>query len=428
MSTTVKVYKHSMEGAPQLSNSWGVLTDLLDAVLVNGFNLKTITGISRVGSVATAAIGAGMVTEVDQVLLIAGSDQPEYNGEFRVLSSTSNSFTFTVTGSPVTPATGTMSVKVAPLGWTAPFTGTNKRAYRAATGLRHYLRVDNSLDPANTTTYAKKGKVTICESMTDIDTIVGAQAPYSAGNPNLNHVATGSGTAVVDGWYKWYYARGEADNADQIAPAAGNRQWTIIGDDRGFYFFTEHNGIYGKAAYAFTEFESFRQGDAYNTYIAATEFNYNASQTPSQAYPVGFYNSPEFGNMFAANYAQTYGYAGKQILRSHLQVGAPTSAAFVASTAYSGWNTNIPWPNGPDMSLLLQPPLLIQAFDGGVRGKLPGLMWVLNNQPLSDLQVVNNVAGYEGRKFMIIQLPMSITATAQGAVCRMAFDITGPWR
>lgn len=428
MSTTVKVFKHTMQGAPQLTNAWGSLTDMLDAVLVNGFNLKTITGITRSGSIATATIGAGMITEVDQILTIAGADQAEYNGEQRVLSSTGSTFTFAVTGTPATPATGTMNVKVTPLGWAIAFTATNKRAYRAPTGTRHYLRVDNSLDPAYTTTYAKKGKVTICESMSDIDTIVGAQAPYDSTFPNKNHVGTGSGTTAVDGWYKWYHARSEGSAADLSAPVALNRAWTLIGDDRGFYLFNEFNGTYGKCCYAFTEFESYRTGDAYNTYLAATEWQQPASVLTQTVYAAN-YSGPEFGNMVPVTsaYGSTYLY-GKQILRSHLQVGPPTYGYLMAPTAQSGYSTGIPWPNGPDMGLLLQPPLLCQAFDGSVRGKLPGLMWVLNNQPLSDLQVVDNVSGYPGRKFMIIQLSASLTTTALGPVWRLAFDVTGPWR
>ena len=42
MTLPVKYYANTMQGAPQLTNDWGCMTALLDAVLVTGFNLKTI--------------------------------------------------------------------------------------------------------------------------------------------------------------------------------------------------------------------------------------------------------------------------------------------------------------------------------------------------------------------------------------------------
>ena len=42
MTLPVKYYSNTMQGAPQLTNDWGCMTALLDAVLITGFNLKTI--------------------------------------------------------------------------------------------------------------------------------------------------------------------------------------------------------------------------------------------------------------------------------------------------------------------------------------------------------------------------------------------------
>ncbi len=170
MTLPVKHFHSNMQGAPQLSNDWGCMTALLDACLVTGFNTKAISGITRVGTVATASIAAGHLYEVGQVLAVSGADQAAYNGEVCVLSVTSTTFTYAVTGSPVTPATGaSLSVKVAPLGWEIAFTGTNKRAYRSPNILssRPYLRVDDGLDPVWTTAYAKYAKVTMAQGMTD---------------------------------------------------------------------------------------------------------------------------------------------------------------------------------------------------------------------------------------------------------------------
>lgn len=98
MTATIKVFKSTDQGAPVLSNGWGDLTDMLDACLVNGYNLKTIDSITLAGSTATAAISAGHLYRVDQVLLVAGANQTEYNGEHRVTAVTTNTVSFAVAG------------------------------------------------------------------------------------------------------------------------------------------------------------------------------------------------------------------------------------------------------------------------------------------------------------------------------------------
>lgn len=432
MATTlpVKYYTSSMQGAPQLTNAWGDLTNMLDAVLVTGFNLKAITSLTSAGGIATADIAAGHLYQVDQVILIAGADQAEYNGEFRILTATANSFTYAITGTPASPATGdSISAKVAPLNFEIAFTGTNKRVYRSKNTLsnRPYLRVDNSLDPAYTTTYAKKGKVTMAEAMTDVDTFVAGagRAPYDAANPTKNEVGTGSGTTAIDGWYKWYYARVEGNYSDSTAPAALNRNWVLVGDDRGFYFFTEHNGTYGRGVYAFTDFLSFRQGDGFSSILCASEA-YGAANATHNTIEGTYYTGPNYG----CGFHWSLSYLGKVLMRDHVQVGGTVRAGFCSlgtlnTQSVCGNNTGIPWPNGPDYSLILHP-VYIKQENNQLRGKMPGWMWVHNDQPLTDLAVVDNVVGYPGRKFLLVGASTSTTGSGSNAT-RLAFDITGPW-
>lgn len=419
VSTSAKYFTNLMTGAPQLTNAWGDLVNLLDACLVNGFNLKTLTTLTQSGGVATATVAAGHGFAVDQVVLIAGAAEPEYNGEARVLTATATTFTFGIVGTAAAASTGTITAKVAPLGFEIAFTGTNKRVYRSKNILsnRPYLRVDNSLDPAYTTTYAKKGKVTMAEGMTDVDTFVAnsGRAPYDPASPTKNEIGTGSGVSAYDGWYKWYYAKQDPYNyGDSTAPNAGNRSWVLIGDDRGFYLFNEWQ-IYGRATYAFTDFLSFRSGDVYNTVLAASEFYAVASQASGYG-PVSF-----------GSFAHSLNYGGMVLMRDHLQVGGTVRCGCVSlgtknSQQISGSDTGVPWPNGPDYSLILHPVYLMQESTGHLRGKLPGIMWVHNNQPLLDLTTVENVMGYAGRKFLLVT-----TNTGPSNTARLAFDITGPW-
>ncbi|WP_296480874.1 hypothetical protein [Rhodoferax sp.] len=404
-----------------MTNTIGAMTALLDACLIDGFNLKPIDTLTFADGVATARINAGHLYQVDQVVVIAGANQSEYNGEVRVLTTTANNFTFAVSGMPVTPATGTISAKVAPLNFDKPFSATNKRVYRSKSILsnRAYLRVDDALDPAWTGTYAKKAKVLMAEGMSDVDTVVGAQAPFDPARPLQNTAGSGSGGNAYDGWYKWYYARRTDGNADNVPPEEFNRDWVLVGDDRGFYLFNEVGASYrSRSGYCFTDFESFRQGDAYNTLLMATD-----AYTPASTYPGGYY--PD-----ANNYCnRSLNHTGKVLMRDHLQVGGNARAGFLGlntnnAEQISGYRTGVPWPNGPDYGLILHPTYLRQESGGHLRGKMPGIFWVHNEQPLVDLAVVSNVTGYAGRKFLMVNSAVDYF----GNVARFAFDITGPWR
>ena len=72
------------------------------------------TTITRSGAVATATCTAhGLVTS--DYAVIKGATDPAYNGVFQVTRIDANSFSYTVAGTPTTPATGTITTTGAPL-------------------------------------------------------------------------------------------------------------------------------------------------------------------------------------------------------------------------------------------------------------------------------------------------------------------------
>ena len=422
MTNQVKWMHQGMAGAPVLTNNWGSLTALLDACLVNGFNLQTVSAITRTDSTATATLTAGHGFTVDQVVLVAGSDQPDYNGEFTVTAVTSTTVSFTVSGTAVTPATTatSLTMKVAPLGFEIAYTGTNKRAYRSPNprSNRLFLRVDDSLPAGYTTTWAKFGRVTIAEAMSDIDTFVGGRAPWEPSAPTRNEVPSGSGTTMYTGWFKWYYAR---QNHAETSGDNGNwaRSWVLIGDDRGF-FLSNASGYFGDARilHAFTDFDSYKAGDNYASYLIASE-RYLVANSTTGSYP--------YIDAYSANSQNT---TGKICIRNYTQIGENVRLGMLSLNDGNGQNIsgrtgNIPFPNGPDYGLILHPIYLRETDNGGhLRGVLPGIFWIHQNQPYAHLSVIDNVIGYEGRKFLIVTLNYS----SEGNTCGFAYDITGPWR
>lgn len=234
----VYVMRSTDTGAPTLSGTTGELVTLLDALLVNGYNSKTIT-ITRSGATATASCTSHGFNTL-QTVKISGADQAEYNGEFRVLTTPdANTFTFTVSGSPATPATGTITCVVAPLGFSTAYTATNKRAYQQKAGTNQfYLRVTD--DGTGSASY---GRVVGYETMSDIDTGTNAfptAAQFSGG---------------------LYWGKSSAASATQ-------RAWRLFSDGKIFYLCIKADGA-SWTGVAFGDFKSHIPGDVYNTVLIA---------------------------------------------------------------------------------------------------------------------------------------------------------------
>lgn len=107
----------------------------------NNVTLRTITGITRSGQVATATFAAEHIFVDGETVLIAGATQSEYNGTVVIENVTLTTFDYTVVGTPATPATGSPTVKSAmpinlvtlarrPNGKTAVIVGTAPRLFR----------------------------------------------------------------------------------------------------------------------------------------------------------------------------------------------------------------------------------------------------------------------------------------------------------
>ena len=425
MSNVVKWFSSDMQGAPQLTNDWGVLIGMLDACLINGFNTQNPTSVTRSGSTVTMTFsGGGHGFVQHQVILVSGATQPEYNGEQRVTAVTGTTVAFTIVGTPTSPATGTIAVKTAALGFEKPFSGTDKAVYRSPnlSSTRMFLRVDNSLDAGWNAAYAKFGKVTIADAMSDVDTFTGSQAPYDAALPNKNHALTGSGTGAFNGWAKWYYAKNGPDTG---TPTTGNRKWVLIGDDKGFYLSIawQPTPVEDRALYAFGDFVPLNGGEAYHC-LLQSRLSYLAanSSTDSRTHSNADLFAPEISSAVVLKPASGVGslvYAGGR------SIALVNSASRTPN--YSGYSVSsvIPAPNVSDSANLFAPTYLIEtATQNGLdpaslRGRLRGAFWCLVQKPYTDGQIVQI-----GDLHYISLTTHYDSASLKGLVL---FQITGAW-
>ncbi len=198
---------------------------------------------------------------------------------------------------------------------------------------------------------------------------------------------------MYDGWYKWYYARSDGNAYDHYGASVFNRPWTLVGDDRGFYIFNDTWSSGGLGGKCFTDFESYRSADGFNTLLCAQEA-YQVASSPSSSYDGEGYQSADW----RARFPRTLDTMGKVLMRSYQQIGNNVNPSFTSlntnnGQTTSGYSTGISWPNGPDYSMILHPTLLRETSH--LRGRMPGMFWVHNDSPsFNHLDTISGVAGY----------------------------------
>lgn len=387
-STDIKFYVHTNTNAPQLTNNFGCMIDVLDACLVNGFGSQAVSTLTASGTTVTATFGSAHNFMQYQVIKIAGATQTEYNGEFRILTvPNANSITFKLAAVPsVTTATGTINCSLPPLGWLKPFSATGKAAYRSANTLlasRPYLRVVDALDAAYTSTYAKYAKVGIVEDMTGIDAMLGVQAPYDSANPDKNWVGTGSGTSGVNGWARWYYAASSPVSGGLInsqTPAAGNRQWLLVGNSDYFYILptsmvpsatvnTQHASAYG-----FGAFKSLLNADNSCTFLQShLTLNNNGASVIANFGLVS--SSASSSLLLLRDYAQSANYKTANCL------------SLSSDTAGSGVN-NVIGASTLTNTTPFAPIFIKEDTTNVLRGQIKNLFWLFQQKPYSNFQVI----------------------------------------
>lgn len=389
MSTVVKYFDSAFAGAPVLNGQAGSLVALLDACLVNGYGLKSLDSLTVASEVATGVVSAGHGFHAEGVILVAGATPAGLNGEKRLTWVDSTTFKFAAPGIADGAASGSISAKIAPAGWEKVFSGTNKAVYRALSGNRHYLRVDNATN---------KAVVYGCENMTDADT-------FDVRFPTAAQVAS-----------PLWKASATTDSAA--------RAWRLFADDRMFYLAARWTPSYMHDVYAFGEIaDGFKPGDAYDTILAAIRID--------DGYP-------QSAHTICASYMGS----GLYLARGHTQLPGPVTARYVGHNPISGSSVRatgnpyptgvlLPYPNMADNGFMISPAWL-QEYPLGLRGKLPGLHCCWQYTPGSDGDIISSIQGFDDRRVLLqgwFGLFASDLGQSQASFDgRIAMDITGPWR
>lgn len=385
--TSVKWFHSEMPGAPSLTGTPGSQIAVLDACLINGFGLVSVTSAVIAGNVATLNVGAGHGFTVGAVALVAGATTPpELNGEARVTAVTVSSISFATTGISNQTATGTITVKLAGAGWQKAFAATNTAAYKssdaASTGC--YCRIDD--------TGTNIARAVGYESMSDINTGTG-QFPTNS---------------QVAGGYYWQKS-GAADSTPV--------KWLVFADARAFYLVRYPSFFYSGVPEItfFGDIVSTKSGDAYSCGITGNGYSH-VGQMQSAAAQMLYCSQP------AADVYCARSYTG---LGGAVQMGRTFPLMYSDYNVYSGAIASaMPFPNPADGGVYAVNFNLVEYGSKAYRGTLPGALAIPQSNAyavLANKDLIIGQGDLAGRSLRAV----TSTGYLNGA---MFFDVTGPWR
>ena len=394
-------YRSTETGAPVLTGVAGAAITLLDALLVDGYTALTVSSITRSSTTATVTTSTAHGLFVGQRVLIAGADQSDYNGTFTITAVNSSTvFTYTVANSPATPATGTITARRAPAGWTKEFSGTNQAAYRngAAAKARRYFRVYDDGTTASPTAGARLAGVTGFKSM----------ASVTAG---LFPVPPGGTLAT-------YTFLRKSSTADATA-----RAWIAFADDKTLILLTYANDVSGGAS-------PFYMGDIYSLLPDDECGGYISGYTSDVTSNSAGLNDAAFSQN-ATSTAFQYAFGPPGATAGSQQVYLNTPVYFTPGNGSTGGPGLVQFPNGADGSLWVYP-IFINTINNGIsspRGYLRGVYWVLHPASMIDSGMVFEGAGdFSGKQLLTLKpvnmanVPTSSAHTGQV----FAFDLGEP--
>lgn len=360
---TVRVYKSNFPGCSTIANTAGSLIAVLDQILVNGTSGISISSITRSGSTATVTTSSNHNLCTSAWMTIAGADQSEYNGDKQIIVTGNNTFTMTVSGTPATPATGTITYGMTAAGWTKAYSGTNLAAYQqgshATNPNQFYLYVGDT-----TTTYAS---IRGYETMSSISDTTGAAFPTTTQASS------------------YYATKGDGSN----------RGWIAVANKRTVYLMTDYSGSLGTTmgGLMFGDVGNYDVNDNYAIGIIG------GNSTTASSYT---------GSLTSGNGLTGFHY----VARAYSQSG--TSQTYRANS--NGVNGTVAGGSGVTYSNPANSKLLMSKIYGGdvsstnIRGEFPGIYAPNHNRPLANGDTFTASGDLAGKRFIAAHVGPNNTA------------------
>ena len=395
----VKWIHSGMRGAPQISGTAGTYLAALRAFLVTGFGQVTALSVTVSGGIATAMLQAGQSFAPYAVVLVDGATPSQLNGEARVLTASNSSITW-ATDAPDGSATGTITIRVAPVGgWQELFPGTpNKGVFRSADphANGHCLRVDD--------TGTLSARVRGYESMTDVDTGIGpfpTDAQISGGGHWIKS-GYASATAVA-------YIFAADSRTVFVAVSAGMTSGSLTATSSPIRGFGDMLALAPS-------------GDVWSTALSCSVGTSLGSADNSSG---GAFDQPLWGGNAIYVPRSLTGLGGAQATGSLPYVGAANGNSGADATLGQ-------FPSPVDGQLKYSRRFIyhnIASANKPPRAEVPGMLTIPQSGVLGQINRLDQIEGgasLEGRALLAVATSGAEMSTTPKGICLL--DITGPWR
>ncbi|MNH02704.1 hypothetical protein D3C79_619490 [compost metagenome] len=361
---------------------------------MTGFGTLTVTSLvwDAAEGAAKATIAGGHAYQKDSVIEVSGASPAAYNGEHRVTKVSSTEVWFELDGgNPGIAASGTLTMKVAPLGWTLTHESADGMVaiYRPANVSESgnvSLRIDNTAYTGwSGTSY--QAKVALVEDVVDINTY----------------------TTIYE--HRWPATQRYA-----------NKMWDLIGDSQLFYWLPTIGVTSLTAIYCFGYIKSVRPGDRYHALLVHC-WSTNASDSNCQwssrdtASPNNWgtalttFNDTTSRTM-ARSYSQLFGTVGWWIKGLFTRIGQGMAI-----------------PNGADNAAYMSTdPIMVMETGNHLRGYLPGLVVPFWDITSWDRNNFRDMPALPGKVVRFIRPMYQLNAYQSDPRSLVGFDLTGPWR
>lgn len=327
-----KFFSSTMGGMAGVTSAAGQMIAVFDACLKDGFGSVTATSLVVASNVATLTVSGGHGFLDYQIIKVEGATPSGLNGEWRITRVNSTVCTFATSGISDQTATGTITAKTAPLGWTKPYSGTNKAAYQGNTvlGTGCLLRMDDSGTAVT--------RVVGYETMSNVDTGTGKF-------PTETQLSGGS-----------YFSKSNNTSA---------RAWWLIGDDQGFYWTCQYNGTNWQTSFFGDMRTVYGNPDAYRCMLHGC----GAATSPSY---ISYLSGSTYNQMWIQrNYT--------------LLTDTAAKATLIGPGNYSGGSSQAPAlyfiypPTVAGAGILGVKPVFVGEYQGQIRGAMPGYVALLSD-------------------------------------------------
>ncbi|ATA55340.1 hypothetical protein CKY39_20550 [Variovorax boronicumulans] len=396
VDTSVKYVLSTMANAPTSNGASGSFIALLEAFLVTGWDTKALTSLVVAGGIATATWTGSHSALEHAVILVQGvTDKTALNGEQKVTGKQPNTLTFACPGVPDGAAAGSISIKMAPAGWSKPFSVAGRAVFKSAAvdalGGGMCLRVDD----AGTTA----ARVVAYESMSDVDTGLGpfpAPAQMSGGGYwTKSTVASATPAAYAmfaDARFFFWHP----------IPAFGANATFMNGTTRGF------GDLLSRRA----------SGDPF-----AVALNYSVAPAPASQYDGSFDNNRAVSQTATP---RDFTGLGSAVLN--------TIKPYVGTQGNSGSDTTFgEFPSRYSGELFMSREFIVPGGALPPRADIPGIRTIPQSKVADSLRFGDRVPGtadLAGRTLLVVNPSISGFAAPTDAASAgvTLFDITGPWR